>query len=469
MGTFHEAFDLSGVRPASYNPRLLDEEAFDALRASIRELGPIRPIIVTQGGILVAGHQRTRAMRAEGLQRAPAFIVPDLPPGDEIRFNQLHNGSDAEFEGGVVRVPTLPPGWHQVQPRDIRIQPVTSAAGRRNEVLRLLRAYGPWGGVVAGPDGLVLVGSLYAEACSILRIPIMMRVVGTELVPAVLRHFSRPYGRYSYAHLPSQTWYQSYAQMFRLRSKDAGRGKSTLYEQIVIPSLRAGMRVFDFGAGQKDYVRVLGASGVDISGVEFYHRKGGEAQIDVQATQDDITTLCRRLEAGPFDLVLADSVLNSVDSVQAEEDVLACLSALCRPGGLMAFSGLSRHAYEARASTSTRYLDSCRIVHFFDQDGLSAVYSRGGWFYQKFHTREQVQALAARYVGPKARIRFESNGWTCHGPREVDQDPDRVIAAIGREFDLPYPDGSRVGRAADVLQAMIKVGVSELIVTTGGK
>ena len=94
---FVEAYPLDQARPAEYNPRVITPETFELLRGSLRNLGIIKPIITTTGGLLVAGHQRTRAMKAEGYTHAPAHVLNGhIGQSDEIRFNQLHNAADLE-------------------------------------------------------------------------------------------------------------------------------------------------------------------------------------------------------------------------------------------------------------------------------------------------------------------------------------------------------------------------------------
>lgn len=62
--------DLVG---ADYNPRQIDEESLKTLRASIKTLGIVKPIIVS-GNLIVAGHQRTKALLAAGIDKAPVYL-----------------------------------------------------------------------------------------------------------------------------------------------------------------------------------------------------------------------------------------------------------------------------------------------------------------------------------------------------------------------------------------------------------
>ena len=91
---FYQEYPIDGLTPAPYNPRHLDDSAFTALQRSIRVLGMIKPVIIADNGTIVAGHQRSRAARAVGLTHVPVFVVHELNIMNEMKFNQLHNGTE---------------------------------------------------------------------------------------------------------------------------------------------------------------------------------------------------------------------------------------------------------------------------------------------------------------------------------------------------------------------------------------
>ena len=85
-------YPLEQLKPADYNPRPLDEEKFVLLQESLRKFGVIKPVIINgENGILTAGPQRTRAMKAIGLTHCPAIRLQGITRTDEIRFNLFHN------------------------------------------------------------------------------------------------------------------------------------------------------------------------------------------------------------------------------------------------------------------------------------------------------------------------------------------------------------------------------------------
>jgi ParB family chromosome partitioning protein len=453
---FEPKYPLARIEPAAYNPRRIDPASFSALRESIRLLGVIRPLIVTHGGRLIAGHQRCRAMIAEGLNAAPVQVLDGVGLGDEVRFNQLHNASDKELVDADIRVElTGCRRWQLVGPSGIHTLKRPGAfAMKLNEVLRLLAKFGEWGNAVVDRSGRVLAGQLYAYGCEILRQPLRVCVVPESQASEIRDRLGRTYGQFSYDHLPRTTWVQSLAQMYRIRSGREARGKSRTYETRVIPMLKRSMRVLDFGAGQMDYVRLLRRRRYRIQGVEFYLRKPGEMNLDLPAIHRHIDALCDSLRRGGlFDLVVCDSVLNSVDSERAQADVLATVNAFCRPGGTIIFSGRCREFMESTENNLGHCGAAIRKgVSFIDDRGFSAMYQRGVWLFQQFHRRAQAEQLGRRFIGADAQYLRTSSSWSVAGSKGVRMRfPE---GSIRREFELPLPDGTRLGRSADVLAAL---------------
>ncbi len=445
--------------PASYNPRVIDEAGKVRLRESLRELGAIKPIVVRPNGTIIAGHQRTQAAAAIGLKHLPAHEIDVKGAADEIRFNQLHNGCEVDISGHLVRVPPgAPDTWAAVGPSNVSAPDhLQEGAGERHEMMKLLAKYGPFSGSIATPEGEVIAGAQYAWCARQIGVPVHVRYVSSRHRELVRKIFAQSFGEYCYDNLPKTTWGQALVQMHRLVGpRSLG---SSLYDKVVIPRLAPGMRVLDFGAGQKAYVKKLSAEGIDILGVEFYKRKGNT--VDIAGGHADISFLTHSLRTkGLFDFVVCDSVLNSVDSMQAEADVLATLNALCKPGGLIAFSGRPIYQVERFAARKQKAED-IRTVEFLDQNGFSAIFRAGVWQYQKFHNRSQVESLAKVYIGEeftltcgneahRPRADLTGSSWQVIGKKTAATEWE---AAVAREFDLPTPSG-RYGRSQEVLDAI---------------
>lgn len=113
---------IAGLKGADYNPRRIDPGAVDRLIESLKVLGVCKPIIV-RNNTIVAGHQRTRALRMSGITHAPCYLLNhDTTSYDEVRFNQLHNGTDLDTGDEAVRVPAFGPGtsgFVEIDPDDM--------------------------------------------------------------------------------------------------------------------------------------------------------------------------------------------------------------------------------------------------------------------------------------------------------------------------------------------------------------
>lgn len=88
---------VSAVHPSRYQPRgYFDEEALDALTASVRELGVLQPVLVRPDGDggyeLIAGERRWRAAKRAGLPTVPALVrdVADARSLEQALVENLH-------------------------------------------------------------------------------------------------------------------------------------------------------------------------------------------------------------------------------------------------------------------------------------------------------------------------------------------------------------------------------------------
>ena len=142
MGLVLDA-SIAPLKGAEYNPRHIDGEDLEALRESVTELGIVKPIIAN-GETIVAGHQRTRALRAVGIEEAPVyFIDEDLTTYDEVIFNQLHNGTDSDEMDAECFVEGLESatGWYQADPECVRGNHRAPGAIFRRQMQKLILKY----------------------------------------------------------------------------------------------------------------------------------------------------------------------------------------------------------------------------------------------------------------------------------------------------------------------------------------
>lgn len=456
---FYMNYPIAALKPAPYNPRKIDERAFLALQQSIKTLGMVKPIIAGEDGTIVAGHQRSRAAMAVGVEHAPVFVVKELNKLDEIRFNQLHNGTDLDTGDESVRVPPCDQvGYYDVPHQSIKGNLKAKGKGLRAAIIELITSYGPWGGVVAAADGEVLSGAQYALACKLAHLPCRTFYVPQSEAARVRAIFNKQYGQFYYENLPKLTYMQTFAQLHRLRAGKSERTPKGIvspnYENVYIPNFRPGERILDFGCGQGDYVRLLQGRGIRIWGMEFFYRAA--QQINTQAVHMMADSLFQTLRThGRFDTVICEYVLNSTDRLAAEQAVMTCLNAFCKPGGRIYASGrqyLDNTDYvdHTRQQANTQYQ-----ISFLDPNGYTGKIRGGRWYYQKYHTDAMAMDLAQTYIGKDARLTkpagdhlFMISGVKQHEMAEAD-----VIRALEYEFNLTWPNDMTVNRHREATQA----------------
>jgi ParB family chromosome partitioning protein len=452
--------DITNLRGATYNPRRIDDATLDVLAESIRRLGIVKPLIA-RNDLLVAGHQRCRTLRRMGIDRAPVYRLPkNTTTYDETRFNQLHNGTDMDSGDEDCRITGgfTAHGFQTVAPARIEGNFKARGAAVRKEIADLITGFGPWGCSVVTADGRVIHCAQYALAAKITRTPLTVFVIEPGREGEYADFLGKTYGVFSYAHLEKHTYVQAYAQMFRLRDGESGKSlKSTLYENFVLPYMAAHKQEsgIDFGSGQGDYARLLRAHGHDLHDVELFRRVGGAKAVDVGAVNRMVDAMIRHLDArGRYDFVVCDSVMNSVDSLDAERAVMAWLNVLCKVGGRVFFSG--RSLEDARAAYDRRVQADRRLrIDFLDEHGFSGLYREGNWFYQKYHSKEQVESLVARFGMCIIQHTRQGNVWRVEAVKQAHVSREEAEFAAAFEFNLPLGRERRLGRHDDV-NAMVR-------------
>ncbi|MCA9221108.1 MAG: ParB N-terminal domain-containing protein [Planctomycetales bacterium] len=90
-----ELKNIADIKPYPNNPRLNDD-AVDAVVASIREFGFRQPIVVDTELVIVCGHTRYKAALKLGLKKVPVHIARDLTP-EQIKAYRIADNKTAEL------------------------------------------------------------------------------------------------------------------------------------------------------------------------------------------------------------------------------------------------------------------------------------------------------------------------------------------------------------------------------------
>ena len=88
-----ELWSIERVKPYHRNPRLNDQ-AVDAVAASLREFGFRQPIVVDPDGVIIVGHTRWKAAKKLGLTQVPVHVATDLSP-EQIQAYRIADNQTA--------------------------------------------------------------------------------------------------------------------------------------------------------------------------------------------------------------------------------------------------------------------------------------------------------------------------------------------------------------------------------------
>jgi ParB family chromosome partitioning protein len=442
-GNFIPDFDISEIKPAEYNPRVISEERLKLLQESVAKLGIVKPIIIRKGTI-IAGHQRVKALLEVGIKNAPVYSLNEtVNTYDEMSFNQLHNGTDMDTGDEEAFVePSDKLGY--VESRVISGNKKATGAPIRQEISKMILRFGPWGACVATQSGKVIHAAQYALSCYMLNYPCRVYYIEDSKEELYLSFLSKDYGEFNYDKIKKDPFVQTYAQPQRLSKdpKSVKDNRAPTYEKKIIPWLKANpeIRYLDFGCGRGDYIRELKKAGFKVCGLEFFVKKGGKA-LNIEATHLMVNELLTQLKTGgKFDIVMADYVLNSVVTKEAESDVMNCINTFCKMGGKVLFSG---HRVEevkrkklAKINAPTRCFPL--TIEFLDKDNFTSKIHKGYWFFQMSHTDDQAQKLAEDHGLQIIEYKKAGYFWFIEARKIKEIPENEAKLSIEREFNMPY-------------------------------
>ena len=84
---------IADIKPYPNNPRSNDD-AVDAVAASIREFGFRQPVVVDTDGVIICGHTRFKAAQKMRLEKVPVHVAVDLSP-DQIKAYRIADNKTA--------------------------------------------------------------------------------------------------------------------------------------------------------------------------------------------------------------------------------------------------------------------------------------------------------------------------------------------------------------------------------------
>lgn len=451
-----EYVSIDSIMGAPYNPRKINDEQFSELKKFIQKVGFVVPIIVNRKNhTIIAGHQRTKSARAIGIETLPVIYVDDVSLGDEIKFNQMHNGTE-DRKRAIIKLNTEheKEKFITIKPSEFEIEYDNTSKPFVNEICKLIVKYGNvLSSVVCNKK--VVFSCEYVYACKLLNIDVNCYICDDEKEESINYYFNQDYGQYSYEDIDKTTYVQGLAQMFRMAEPQQGstkkRNKSVLYETMVIPYIQNHnvKTILDFGCGKGAYINMLSKK-YDAIGVEFYNNNGKD--IIVSKGNNMIDKLIAYLNTNKtFDIVVCDSVLNSVDSVKAEKSVMACLNLFTKD---IAFISGRPNKYDAVQNANKQGSFKKNRVYFLDENGFTGNYREGKWYFQKFHTPQQIEKLFEENGFKIKKLVYGDNSWQVECQKVRNLTFKEYIEAIDFEFNLILPNGKSYNRHEEVKKVL---------------
>lgn len=485
----------SSIAPSDYNPRLADEARLRLVGLSLRKLGFVLPLIADEGGEIISGHQRHLVACRLGFEQVPALTVKLGSEAARRALNIVFNRgtNDAlttempsemtarlqavEVEKLAAALPDADDPFRCLSAVPVQVDEMARMArarydaGMRNMARALYTRAGIMMPVIATKSGRIVngVGRVqYASERGMDTVPVVWIADGeADFAFAMLNLLSMDFDfGAKYAD------YLRYNSFRRARStrKFLGTGftllvspgKATKEFDIANPIHASawkrayGTSVCDFGAGHLHETELLRSAGVDVTPFEPY-RIGEDGMIDKAASVEIARAFLDEVAAGKqFHSVFLSSVLNSIPFKADRERVIRICAALSGPR--------TRFFANAMAVTHENYTTAIGIEKLSKRrqeiSGFDAGYEPGvilGEFMdkpkvQKYHTGSEFYELMKvgfRVAQCKAFGTYFSS--VCAGA--LPPDPGLLGEALDFEFDLPYPDGSRMGLASEARAA----------------
>lgn len=510
--------DTSRLKPAAYNPREADAARLDLVELSLRKLGWLLPVYAaeTDDGLeILSGHQRHMvATERLGYVAIPVQLVAMKDVHDRrlvnIAFNRGTNDFTASDTSKTIsaelarsnvmflasRLPDIVPGGPDAYPcMDQKTRPISdfleSCSGRWSDhasrVNKLLAARGVSMPVVVSGNRVVNGVGRIQQVAEFRK--------GTE-VETIEISPERADMAFAMMNLLSMDFaiHKRYADLMRFSNGRRLRSLNQLNKGMIYameetgsrqfdhtdPKVRAkwlayyGPKVFDFGAGSGVDSRIMRSMGADVTSFEpwAYHaygdeggsRLGGSAQeeldFDVEESRRRVRLVLERVADGTrWDSIFMASVLNSVPFDADRRHLIVLIAALAsedtrvypvaanykNPGTLHVTGGDYVNDFAAELTHFALDYEPRTTMTSFDRAAKTQRFFTGGEFYDLW---------AERFT--KVRVRNLKSlvcGWV-KGPRPLPWE--RLEEAIRFEFDLPFPDGVRLGLVDEALAAFEK-------------
>lgn len=100
-----EEIDLKSLKPTNNNPRQIKKDDFEILKRSLKEfpeMQDLREIVVDENYTILGGHQRVKAMLANGQTTAKVKVATGLTEAQKREFIIKDNVANGEWDMDIL-------------------------------------------------------------------------------------------------------------------------------------------------------------------------------------------------------------------------------------------------------------------------------------------------------------------------------------------------------------------------------
>jgi ParB family chromosome partitioning protein len=294
--------------------------------------------------------------------------------------------------------------------------------------INIMLKYGNIDSAIATTSGDVIKGKDYLLACKAMKIPARVFYIAVEKKEIALNYLYKDYGQFDYTGKNTDSFQQNMAQMNRLGKAGIRASYSQTYKWALEKRALEGKRILDFGAGKCAFAEKLSKKGFNIIPIEFFRMKDGEVMYEWCNTQID--KIISDIKAnGLFDVVICDSVLNSVVNKEIEADVINCCTVFLNEGGKLFISG--------RIYSQPRSNGNHRTVYELDNNGFTFNRRNGSWYGQHFHKPDEIKPLLESYGLKINELKTDMGTWKALCLKDKINIKE-CLKSIEREFNMVY-------------------------------
>jgi len=491
---------ISAVTPSTYNPRSADAARLDLIELSLRKLGFLAPIYADSNGEILSGHQRHLVASRMGAAEIPVFRTKAMDLAQRKALNIVFNRATNDFDWNstpqkatrelaaldvqklAAAIPDKAVGspdfYRCVRPNMVPVRDLCRTnAGRwlqyARNLARTLHRHGILMPIICRRDGTVVNGigrlEMLAEKKAETAPVVYVTDEEAAFAEAMMNLLSMDFDVHSrYADLLR---YNSFRRARRVREElgngfiFAVHGAKPCHtfdifdaKQKALWTREHGTTILDFGAGHLTETAMLRRAGFTVTPFEPYHIS--RAEID----RDKSLEICREFlkavaDGTQWTSIFLASVLNSVPFASDREHIAVILAALCRPETRVYACASSVSETGWRQVNGKAFLNKSNSGNIaFRLDYETGI--RIGDFQekpkvQKYHTEKEFRQLWTPFFR-SVSVAELSNNVTAICSHALRVEPEQLRAALEFEFDLPYPDGSRMGLVDEATAAFGK-------------